>query len=79
MCFCFARDSQYCYYIVRLYIVRLNPYIADHECCKTRLNLDWLQFLKQIFIYVSYYILVASLTLVALFRAIRVRLATSSI
>ena len=30
-------------------------------------NLDWLQFMKQFFINVSYHILVASLTLVALF------------
>ena len=43
------------------------------------LELDWLQSLKQFFINVSYNILVASLTLMALFedRAIRVRLATS--
>ena len=41
--------------------------------------LDWLQSLKQFFINVSYHILVASLTMMALFqnRAIRVRLATS--
>ena len=40
--------------------------------------LDWLQSLKQFFINVSYHMLVASLTLMALFenRAIRVRLAT---
>ena len=41
-------------------------------------NLDWLQSIKQFFINESYDILVASLTLMALFyRAIRVRLATS--
>ena len=44
-------------------------------------RLDWLQSLKHFFINSSYYILVASLTLMALFfkktRAIRVRLATS--
>ena len=42
-------------------------------------RLDWLQSLKQIFINVSYNILVASLTLMALSynRAIRVRLITS--
>ena len=41
--------------------------------------LDWLQSLKQFFINLSYNILVASQTLMALFknRAIRVRLATS--
>ena len=40
-------------------------------------SVDWLQSLKQFFINVSYQILVASLTLMALFynRAIRVRLA----
>ena len=43
-------------------------------------QVDWLQSLKQFFINVSYHILVASLTLVALFldRAIRVRLAIST-
>ena len=42
-------------------------------------SVDWLQSLKQFFINVSYTILVASLTLRALFknRAIRVRLAKS--
>ena len=42
-------------------------------------KVDWLQSLKQFFINVSYHILVASLTLMALSknRAIRVRLATS--
>ena len=42
-------------------------------------GLDWLQSLKQFFINVSYHLLVASLTLMALFqnRAIRVRLATN--
>ena len=41
------------------------------------MHIDWLQSLKQFFINVSYHILVASLTLMALFenRAIRVRLA----
>ena len=38
---------------------------------------DWLQSLKHFFTNVSYLILVASLTLMALYRAIRVRLATS--
>ena len=36
------------------------------EFCFTGLLLDWLQFLKQFFINVSYHILVASLTLMAL-------------
>ena len=48
--------------------------------CATRpiRYLDWLQSLKRFFINVPYHILVASLTLMALFynRAIRVRLAT---
>ena len=35
--------------------------------CKLGLKLDWLQTLKQLFINVSYHILVASLTLMALF------------
>ena len=43
------------------------------------LHVDWLQSLKQLVMNVSYHILVASLTLMALSynRAIRVRLATS--
>ena len=42
-------------------------------------HVDWLQSLKRFFINVSYHILIASLTLMALVqnRAIRVRLATS--
>ena len=40
-------------------------------------NLDWLQSLKHFFINVSYHILVASLTLMALLTEPSVRLATS--
>ena len=48
----------------------MSKQVLKYKCQE----LDWLQSLKQIFINVSYHILVASLTLI---RAIRVRLATS--
>ena len=47
------------------------------SCHWVNQELDWLQSLKQFFINMSYHILVARLTLMALFWAVRVRLATS--
>ena len=43
------------------------PYVIKKKQVQTRYLLDWLQSLKQIFIIVSNHILVASLTLMALF------------
>ena len=46
-----------------------NDYYLKHAilCCDVINQIDWLQSLKQFFTNVSYHILVASLTLMALF------------
>ena len=50
-----------------MYLWRLVWAFVPPQCDKYQKSLDWLQSLKQFFINVSYQILVASLTLMALF------------
>ena len=74
-------DLQFCLLLSLLFFLfqkkkkigrRTNPgptrgYLSRVAISKSRCTLDWLQSLKQFFMKVSYHILVASLTLMALF------------
>ena len=60
---------HFCIYLDEEIIVS-KPYRVVKELSGTEVNLDWLQSLNQFFIDVSYHILVARLTLMALFHII---------